>query len=168
MFIKISEKEWVNLNICRLVFVNGSAGNWSIFFFYESEKHKLSGYKSEDEAREVLDDIWDVYEKGQHFWEQEPKEILNVKLGNRWYAENEAINTFIRVIGRLGIEKVKELEITHDDRLIVTTDKSKKRIDIERWGYYILKLERPDTMREVLENIASKLGVEIKVTIHRR
>lgn len=175
MFIKISEKEWVNLHTCRLVLIHGSEDNWNIGLHYEREKHKLSGFKSEDEAREVLDEIWEAYREGKPYFEPDPREKLNVRLGDKWYGEEKPIDTYIEVIQRLGLEKIEKRQLIfkdksipkHEGSLIVTKDEVPGADQKQSGEYYILSLHYPTTMKETLEYIASELGVEIKVTIYR-
>ena len=175
MFIKISKKEWVNLNTCRLVLIHGSGDNWNIGLHYESEKHKLSGFKSENEARKTLDKIWEAYREDKSYFEPDPKEKLNVRLGDKWYGEEKPIDTYIEVIQRLGLEAIEKRGLIFKDksvetdqgRLIVTKDKVLGADQTQSGEYYILLLKYPTTMKETLESIAAELGVEIKVTIYQ-
>ena len=174
MFIKISEKQWVNLPACRLVLIHGSGDNWNIGLHYESEKHKLSGFKSEDEAREVLDEIWEAYREGKPYFEPDPREKFNVRIGDKWNTEKERKFIYIQAIERLGLEEIHKRGLifkdkyveTNEGALIVTKDKDPKLIQWQSGEYYILLLERKTTMKETLEYIAAELGVEIKVTIY--
>lgn len=167
MFIRTTENMWINLHECRKVEIHQrSEGNWEIILLKEDGGF-IRDFKSRIEAVNTLNNIWDSYEKGQHFWEQEPKEKLNVKLGNRWYAESKALDTFLWVIELIGIEKVKKLEYTFDDghTVPIITDEKVLKLSQTVWAkHYILKPEYTDTMKKILEYIASELSVDIKVT----
>ena len=168
MFIKISEKEWVNLNNCRLVLIHGSEDNWNIGLHYENEKHKLSGFKSEDEAREVLDEIWNAYREGNHLWEPDPNKILNVKVNGKWLSGDVAIETFINALYEMDIEKVKGLEWTVNSIPLVSTEKHPYRAQRKVDKYYIVSGHNTISKKKILDKIADKLGIEMLVTVNPR
>lgn len=175
MFIKTTENNWINLNTCRKVEIwERSEGNWSIIFrptivgpdneFADT----IESFETELEALEVLDDIWDAYRQGQHFWEPEPREILNVRMENRWIAEDRAIDTYIRVIGYLGIERVKALELTVNTIPLIANYRDPHRAQRQMAGQYIVSGTNTITKKKILEDIASQLEVEMTVTANPR
>ena len=177
MFVKISENRWINLTQCASIEIQKNEfSNWEIGFYSDTERSDSIGtFRSESEAHEVLDEIWEYSREGKPYFEPDPRKKMNVKLGDKWYADDEPIQTYLEVIQRLGLEKIEERELTFKDRnvpthegyLIVTKDKDPKLKQLKAGEYYILQLERPSTMKETLENIASELGVDIKVTIYQ-
>lgn len=143
-------------------------------FFYESEKHKLSGYKSEDEAHEVLDNIWNAYQEDKPYFEPGPREKFNVKIGDKWNTKKKRKEIYIQAIERLGLEEIHKRGLIFKDKyaetdegsLIVSKDEDPKLKQKQSGEFYILLLEHAITMKETLEYIASELGVEIEVTIY--
>ena len=173
MFIKSREKQWVNLNTCGVVLIEGSGNHWQISLYNENGRYNLSGFKSEDEAIKVLDEIWEAYREGKPYFEPDPREELNVRIGDKWYGEEKPIDTYIKVIQGLGLEEIEKRRLifrdksipTHEGSLIVT--KNKAKFGQRRSGeYYIFLPEYLTTMKEILESIAAELKVEIKVTIY--
>ena len=177
MFVKISENRWINLTQCASIEIQeNESGNWEIDFHSDTERSGSIGtFRSESEAHEVLDEIWEYSREGKPYFEPDPRKKLNVRLEDKWYADDEPVQTYLEAIQRLGLEKIEARGMTFKDRnvpthegyLIVTKDNDPKFKQSQAGEYYILRLERPTTMKETLERIASELGVEIKVTIYQ-
>ena len=164
MFIKINDREFVNLNSCRAVKIAGSGDSWYIGFHYDREnKHRLSGYKSKKEASEVLDEIWDAYRKKEHLWEPHPNNLLNARLNGKWIAENAAIETFLEVLKEIGIEQVKALELIVNCIPLVSTKEDPERAQRKVGDYYIVSGHNTMTKKKILDEIADKLGIEMLV-----
>lgn len=173
MFIKTNEDAWINLNQCKNVEIQQYSdidvtNEWQIAFFFIRDpvtaklNRRIGPFKNKNEALKVLDDIWDAYEDGQPFWEEEPKEELNIKLGNRWYAESSAADTYLRVIERLGLERIKKEKISFGDYLIVV---GPVKPDGYRpyAEYSVLDITDRDVIKEILEKIASEFNIDIVV-----
>ena len=178
MFVKTSEHRWINLTQCASIEIQkNESRNWEIGFYSDTERSDSIGtFRSESEAHEVLDEIWEYSREGKPYFEPDPKKKLNVRLGDKWYADDKPVQTYLEAIQRLGLEKIEKQGLTFKDKN-VRNDKDKPIVTKERvqdlkqsqaGEYYILLLERPTTMKETLERIASELGVEIKVTIYQK
>lgn len=169
MYIKTTENIWINFNTCKKVEIRErSEGNWEIMLLKEDGGF-IRDFKSRDEALKTLDEIWDAFENGQLYWEQVPKEKLNVKIGSRWYAESNSLDTFHKVIEKLGIEKIKGLMYTFDEGHTqpIITDEKVSGLSQTVWAkHYIFKPDYALTMKKILEYIASELGADIQVTIY--
>lgn len=181
MFVKTNKNYWINLNTCRKVEIQKrTQGEWEIIFFpmiidpNTEVSDSVGRFRLEDEAHELLDEIWEADREGKPYFETDPREELNVRLGDKWYSEEKPIDTYIKVIQRLGLEEIEKRELIFKDkyvetdkgRLIVTKDKV-PRVQQRKLGeYYVLLLECRTTMKETLEYIASELGVKIKVTTY--
>ena len=131
----------------------------------------LGTFRLESDAHEALDEIWEAYREGKPYFQLDPRKKMNVRLGDKWYADDEPIQTYLEVIQRLGLEKIEKGGVTFkvkDRDIPIVTKSDIPGIQQSRAGeYYILCLERPTTMKETLEHIASELGVDIKVTIYQ-
>lgn len=172
MFIKIRRNGWINLSQCGGIDIREKEPkNWQIDFNHRSV-FSVGTFRSEREAEEVLDEIWEAYREGKPYFEPDPQKEMNVKLGDKWYAEDIPLYTYFEAIQRLGLEKIEERKlIFKDNRVpkhpIVTKDKNPKIIQTQHGAYYILRLEKASTMKATLEYIAFELGVDIKVTLYQ-
>ena len=175
MLVKVDEGYWINLNYCRKVQIRENSSNrWSIHFHPaivgagDEMGYNLASFNTEDEATEVLDDLWEAYRSGQRLWEREPQKILNVKVNDKWIAKDQAIDTFIDVLWELGIEDVMSLDLPVNRIPLISKVKDPNRAQREGGGYYIVSGTNTLRKRNLLEEIADKLGVNIEVTANPR
>ena len=71
--------------------------------------------------------------------------------------------TFVTVIEKLGIEKVKACNIERYHTPIVATSKHPKHRQVESGSYYILTAQSTQSKKRELKKIADALGIELKV-----
>ena len=92
------------------------------------------------------------------------EEKLKVNIGDKWCFEGEPKGTYLMAIKHLGIKRLFERDIKGLNVLIVADHIDKhKRIKLE--GYNILLPSEIHTMKRILCNSASELGVYIEVRI---
>lgn len=165
--------------MCQTIEI-GKTNVWWIRFNFQSIApnhqcdYSIGRFNTVLEAREVLDEIWDAYQKGQPYYEPDLREKFNVRIGNKWDTEEEPIHTYFQAIERLGLEEIYKRELLFKDKyveghegvLIVVKKEDKTLRQSQLGDYYILKLERLTTMKETLEYIANELNVDIKITIY--
>ncbi len=97
-----------------------------------------------------------------------------MKIGDNWYTDEKPIDTYFQAIECLGLEEIYKRELLFIDKYfeghegvhIVMKEKDKSLNQSQLGEYFILRLERPTTMKEVLEKIANELGIDIKVTTY--
>ena len=71
-----------------------------------------------------------------------------------------ATDTFVEVIKRIGIERVKALDIPVGDNLLISTTESLTPPAQRKVGeYYITMGMAPESMATKLEQIANRLGI---------
>ena len=176
MFVKIERNGWINLLQCGGIDIReNEQRNWKIFFNCRGHGFSIGTFGSEHEAHEVLDEIWEAYREGKPYFEPDPRKKLNVRLEEKWHADDEPIQTYLEAIQRLGLEKIEERKLIfkdisvpkHEGFLIVTQDENPAWKQSEVGSYYILMPERLSTMKKILEDIASELEVDIKVTLYQ-
>lgn len=82
-------------------------------------------------------------------------------------AHRVGADTFTEVIEKLGIEKVKDLgDKVRSSPLILTSKSDKPNLNQRKSGrYYIVTHGTAETKKNILEKIASNLGVRLKVEI---
>lgn len=82
-------------------------------------------------------------------------------------AHRVGADTFVEVIEKLGIEKVKDLGAkVRPSPLILTSKSDKPNLNQRKSGrYYIVTHGTAETKKNILEKIASNLGVRLKVEI---
>ncbi|MYF54879.1 hypothetical protein F4083_02310 [Candidatus Poribacteria bacterium] len=174
MFVKISENRWINLIQCESIEIEKKESyNWEIVFS-TVRSDSIGRFRFESEAHEVLDEIWESYREGKPYFEPDPRKKMNVRLGDKWYADDEPIQTYFDGLQLLGLEEIEARGLTFKDRNtkdakeypVVTKDRVPRLQQSDADGYYILKLERLTSMKETLERVASELGVDIEVTIY--
>ena len=100
MFVKTSENQWINLKQCEYIEIpknENESGNWKIEFYPRAgvEPYSIGTFSSESEAHEVLDEIWEYYRVGKPYFEPDPRKKMNVKLGDKWYADDEGAPLYI-------------------------------------------------------------------------
>ena len=127
--------------------------------------YNIASFNTEDEATEVLDDLWNAYRSGQRVWEREPQKILNVKVNDKWISKNQAIDTFIDVIAEFGFEKVEQLDIHVNTIPLISKVNDPHRAQRLAGQYYIVSGTNTLKKKDLLEEIAEQLGIEnIEVT----
>ena len=98
---------------------------------------------------------------------------LGVKMPDgTWISENTGIDTFIEVIKAIGIEEVKELDIyTIGIPLIADRDydgKAQRKVETEEGTYYIVSGTDTVTKKNILDDIAERLEVDMIVYANPR
>ena len=179
MFVKTSENQWINLKECECIEIPmNESRDWKIEFYPRKgvNPYSIGTFRSEREAHEVLDKIWEAYQEGKPYFEPDPRKRMNVRIGDKWYADDEPIQAYLEAVQRLGLEKIEQRGLifkdktvpTHEGYPIVTKDDLPNIKQAQSGDYYILRLERPSTMKEVLEDIASELGIiDFEVTLYQ-
>ena len=94
--------------------------------------------------------------------------LLAVKMADeRWISEDTAIDTFIAVIKALGIEEVKELDLSVNGIPLVAdcdyADKAQRKVETEIGTYYIVSGTNTITKKKILDDIAARLNIDITV-----
>lgn len=86
-------------------------------------------------------------------------------------SEKTGIDTFIKVIEEIGIEKVKDLNKYEAKIPLIAVDefpdKAQRKVETETGTYYIFSGLAIARMKKILENIASYLNLVIKVFINQ-
>lgn len=82
--------------------------------------------------------------------------------------ERRSENTFSRAIYKIGVSRVRELNITHHDTPLISTEKSKEPRYARNQtpigeNLFLLTYGSNSSRRAVLETIAERLGINIKV-----
>lgn len=80
-------------------------------------------------------------------------------------ADSNASNTLVEVIQRLGIPKVENLNKTCNGFPLISTSEHPPYTQREVGGYYIMTHSKTKTKKTLLEEIATDLGVKLKVEI---
>ena len=174
MFVKIRDNYWINLSQCASIEIGkNDSYKWKIVFVSLmpssdiGKSDSIEGFQSENEAQEVLDQIWETYREGKPYFQPDPREKMNVRLGDKWYADSVPVDTYLEAIQLLGLQKIEALGETYEDKPIVTKHRIQGLVQSREGAYYILLLEQQTTMKKVLELIASKLGIiDFEVTLH--
>lgn len=78
---------------------------------------------------------------------------------NHYYA----VNSLVEVIEKLGIERVKKLEYKVNGTDLISTSKHHKYQQRQSNHYYIMTHGSTKSKKILLENIASRLGVQLRV-----
>ena len=99
--------------------------------------------------------------------------ILTVQMvDGTWIAEDRAIDTFIEVIKELGIEEVKKLDLTVIGiPLIADCDydgKAQRKVETDEGTYYIVSGTNTVTKKNILDDIADQLEVDMTVFANPR
>ena len=99
--------------------------------------------------------------------------ILAVRMEDgTWIAEDRAIDTFIKVIKAVGIEEVKKLDLTVIGiPLIADCDydgKAQRKVETEEGTYYIVSGTNTVTKKNILDDIAERLNVDMIVYANPR
>ena len=98
--------------------------------------------------------------------------ILAVKMEDgSWISENRGIDTFIEVIKKIGIKKVKELNKKEADISLIADnkvdDKPQRQETEEGTTYYIFSGLANARKKKILDDIAERLNLDIKVYINQ-
>lgn len=105
--------------------------------------------------------------------ETKSNNLLAVKMADgRWISENTAIDTFIRVIKELGMEKVKNLNLFVNGIPLVADrdypDKAQREVETETETYYVVSGTNTLTKKKILDDIANQLNVNMTVFANPR
>lgn len=91
---------------------------------------------------------------------------LRVTMDDGEVIERETgIDTFIDVIEKLGIERVKNLDIIRNSIPLISTTKDPEREQHQRGKYYIVSGLSAQNKKTTLERIAEGLGIDLKVEL---
>ncbi len=99
--------------------------------------------------------------------------ILAVRInGGPWISEDTAIDTFIKVIKELGIEKVKKLDLHINGIPLIANcdyeDKAQRKVETDPGTYYIVSGTNTVRKASTLEDIADRLNVDMTVLANPR
>ena len=105
--------------------------------------------------------------------EPRSENILAVEMEDgRWISEDTAIDTFIEVIKALGIENVKNLDLSTNKIPLVAdreyTDKAQRKVETDTGTYYIVSGTNNVTKKKILDDIADRLECDITVFANPR
>ena len=99
--------------------------------------------------------------------------LLAVKMADgSWISEDTAIDTFIGVIKKLGIEEVKKLDLFVNGIPLVAdcnySDKAQREVKTETRTYYVVSGTNTITKKRILDDIANQLNVDMTVFANPR
>lgn len=99
--------------------------------------------------------------------------LLAVRMSDgNWISEDRAIDTFIEVIKKIGIKKVKELGLSVNGIPLVADcdypDKAQRKIETETGTYYIVSGTNTVTKKRILDDIADLLKLDTTVFANPR
>ncbi len=99
--------------------------------------------------------------------------LLAVKMADgSWISEDTAIDTFIGVIKKLGIEEVKKLDLFVNGIPLVAdcnySDKAQREVKTETRTYYVVSGTNTITKKRTLDDIANQLNVDMTVFANPR
>ena len=77
----------------------------------------------------------------------------------------DGIDTFVEVIEKLGIERVKDLNIIRNSIPLISTVKDPERGQHQRGRYYIVSGLSTQNKKSTLDRIAKELEIDLKVEI---
>ena len=87
-----------------------------------------------------------------------------------WISENTGIDTFIEVIKAIGIEKIKELDLSVNGiPLIADCDydgKDQRKVETEAGTYYIVSGTDRGKKKRILDDIAARLNVDMAIFLN--
>ncbi|MDE0313715.1 MAG: helix-turn-helix domain-containing protein [Candidatus Poribacteria bacterium] len=96
---------------------------------------------------------------------------LTVEMDDRLISENTGIDTFIKVIEEIGIERIKELNkkeakipLVADDEV---PDKAQRKVETDTGIYYIFSGLAITRMKRILDDIVDRLNLDMKVFINQ-
>ena len=100
------------------------------------------------------------------------KNILAVEMEDEsWISENTGIDTFIEVIKKIGIERVKELDKYEAKIPLVADnevpDKAQRKVETDTGTYYIFSGLAITRMKRILDDIVDRLNLDMKVFINQ-
>ena len=91
---------------------------------------------------------------------------LRVTMSGREVIEHEnGIDTFVEVIEKLGIEDVKDLDITRNSIPLISNSKDPERAQHQRGRYYIVSGLSSKNQERTLNQIAKDLGIDLDVEL---
>ena len=105
--------------------------------------------------------------------EAKSNNLLAVRMSDgSWISEDKAIDTFIEVIKKIGIEKVKELGLPAIGIPLVANrdypDKAQRKVETETGTYYIVSGTNTITKKRILDDIAVRLEPDMTVFANPR
>ena len=102
--------------------------------------------------------------------EQDNKKLtfkrLRVTLSDEEVIEHKSgLNTFIEVIEKLGIERVKDLNLIRNTIPLISTSKDPKHAQHQIGEYYIVKRMSTRNKKLILDRIAKELDIDLEVEL---
>ncbi|MCG9126233.1 type I restriction enzyme HsdR N-terminal domain-containing protein [Candidatus Poribacteria bacterium] len=105
-------------------------------------------------------------DRKSHERKNKPPKRLRVKMKNGEIIELEdGIETFVEVIDKIGIERVKELNITRNSIPLISTSKDDEREQHKRGEYYIVSGLSSKNKERTLNLIAEELKIDLTVEL---
>ncbi|RKU33574.1 hypothetical protein C6499_01205 [Candidatus Poribacteria bacterium] len=100
-----------------------------------------------------------------------PDNPISVTLGGTWISENTGIDTFIKVIKKIGIEKVKELNLPVNGIPLIADcdypDKAQRKVETEEGTtYWIVSGTDTERKKKILDDIADRLERDMTVYVN--
>ena len=96
-----------------------------------------------------------------------PDNPISVNLDGTWISENTGIDTFIEVIKTIGIEKVKDLNLSVNGiPLIADYDydsKAQREVETETGTYWIVSGTNNERKKRILEDLADRINIDMTV-----
>ena len=125
------------------------------------EKHKDKRKKMFVDLKAYLEDY------GMHFYDAKsgPRTNLRVVLDGETFENEKAVTTFIEVMKRIGLERVRSLGLTWCKIPLVDTKENEKYTQKFEDGYYINVNSSTEQKQKHLYDIAEGLGLKIIVEV---
>ena len=128
---------------------------------------EFSEYITETRQIELFDDFLEPTTETKF------NNLLAVKMEDeRWISEDTAIDTFIKVIKALGIDKIKKLDLSVNGIPLVGDcdypDKAQRKVETETGIFYVVSGTNTITKKRILDDIANQLNVGITVFANPR
>ena len=96
-----------------------------------------------------------------------PDNPISVNLDGTWISKNTGIDTFIEVIKAIGIEEVKNLDLSVNEiPLIADCDydgKAQRKVETETGTYWIVSGTDNRRKKRILDDIAARLKIDMTV-----
>jgi len=150
LFDVLSNKE--DFDILKMVLL-GNRDNKKESTEYEPDEERIS--KKVEDRNTLLNK---VMTKG-------PRSNLRVVMNGELFENDKAVITFVDVLKRIGLDRIRALGMTWCKIPLISTVKDEKYNQKFEDGYYINVNSSTDRKQKQLCEIAASLGIEIKVDI---
>ena len=94
-----------------------------------------------------------------------PRSNLRVVMNGELFENDKAVITFVDVLKRIGLDRIRALSMTWCKIPLISTVKDEKYNQKFEDGYYINVNSSTDRKQKQLYEIAASLGVEIRVDV---